>query len=742
MARYAPTHNSGPIIELARRWVAQSLVDDGSMLGAEPYSNAANFQALDRWFVQRLDEGTGNFYEKLETQLRGAPPAAIKLMSELLWALFLFPSNIGADTKREGVLRVWQWSGEELEPEHPCLSDELMEGLGSAGMGVNTNRWREIVFMVGVGRAIKDVAEGDRAGLFADYDRFMAWLDSVPREGDRQFRHMLRYFLFPDRVERMSSNGDRRRVLEAFGVAKQKATRRWSDRELDDALLLLRGGLEQRHGTDQLDFYVPPLREVWQTPNDPPEAAHEEDAADVLSVAEVDSTYATPTFRARNEIMYGPPGTGKTWMLKQEFAKYTDQPADLDRAEWEMQVVAAHGWRPVIVAALAELGGRAAATRLEEHPLVIAKAAQRKRRTAVRSTLWGYMQEHTAPESRTVNVSSRRPPYVFDKAEDSSWYLVDDWQTEDPDARTLLETWRAGPELDTETVKRYRVVTFHPSYSYEDFVIGLRPSQDAGGGGVGFRMVDGVFKQACEEARANPGKRHALFIDEINRADIAKVFGELITLIEPDKRARYDREGVLVAGMEVQLPGTGNEDGDNELFGVPENLDIIGTMNTADRSIALLDIALRRRFEFREMAPDPTLLTVKVDGIDLGLLLRAINNRLEFLADRDRLIGHAYFMRVRSLDDLRKVFVRQVIPLLQEYFFDDWSRVELVLSSGNGLSEFVRREVLDGTVLFAAGTEPGQLERLRYLVTDSADWDAEAFIGLYRQATEAAQRVP
>src|SRR3546814_6939110 len=101
-------------------------------------------------------------------------------------------------------------------------------------------------------------------------------------------------------------------------------------------------------------------------------------------------------------------------------------------------------------------------------------------------------------------------------------------------------------------------------------------------------------------------------------------------------------------------------------------------MNTADRSIALLDSALRRRCEFREIAPEYDVIDQRVEGVHLGQLLRAINNRLEFLADRDRLIGHSYFMRVRSLHDLREVFLRQVIPLLQEYFFDDWSRVELV----------------------------------------------------------------
>src|SRR5690606_37384101 len=113
MARYAPPHDSVPIIELAQRWVAECLVGARSMLGQEAYSDATNFEALDRWFVQRLDEGSGNFYEKLETQLRGAPPTSIRLMSELLWVLFLFPSNIGAETKRDGVLRVWRWSGEE-----------------------------------------------------------------------------------------------------------------------------------------------------------------------------------------------------------------------------------------------------------------------------------------------------------------------------------------------------------------------------------------------------------------------------------------------------------------------------------------------------------------------------------------------------------------------------------------------------------------------------------------------------
>src|SRR5690606_9639013 len=139
---------------------------------------------------------------------------------------------------------------------------------------------------------------------------------------------------------------------------------------------------------------------------------------------------------------------------------------------------------------------------LEEHPLVRAKAAQRKRTSAVRSTLWGYLQEHAIPTSATVKVSVRRPPYIFDKREDSSWALMPDWREQDGDAVELLETWTAGPGVEKAPIKRYRVVTFHPSYAYEDFVIGLRPVilGEEGDGTTGFQMVDGVFKQICEEA--------------------------------------------------------------------------------------------------------------------------------------------------------------------------------------------------------------------------------------------------
>ncbi|RDU51354.1 hypothetical protein CQA40_10400 [Helicobacter sp. MIT 01-3238] len=172
-------------------------------------------------------------------------------------------------------------------------------------------------------------------------------------------------------------------------------------------------------------------------------------------------------------------------------------------------------------------------------------------------------------------------------------------------------------------------------------------------------------------------KPYILIIDEINRGNISKILGELITLIEPSKRIGASEE------LRVTLPYSGNEFDNGNGFGVPSNLYIIGTMNTADRSIALLDTALRRRFEFVEMIPDSSQLKPCGD-IDLAQLLDKMNERIEFLLDREHTIGHSFFIGVDSLGKLREVFKLKIIPLLQEYFYDDYAKIQAVLND-NGM---------------------------------------------------------
>ena len=250
----------------------------------------------------------------------------------------------------------------------------------------------------------------------------------------------------------------------------------------------------------------------------------------------------------------------------------------------------------------------------------------------------------------------------------------------------------------------FKFCTFHQSYGYEEFIEGLKSDGDGN-----FKPEDGILKEIAIEALYDGLKlekkigleidkdnltqkdikdekkklvleniynkdnfdfiksnNYILVIDEINRGNISKIFGELITLLEDDKRLTKENQVI------VKLPYS------KEAFCLPPNLYIVGTMNTSDKSIAMMDVALRRRFNFKEMMPQHSLLSI-VDGIALDEMLEIINKRIEFLYDRDYMIGHAYLINVKNIDDITKVFKNKIIPLLQEYFYDDWEKIGLIL---------------------------------------------------------------
>lgn len=292
--------------------------------------------------------------------------------------------------------------------------------------------------------------------------------------------------------------------------------------------------------------------------------------------------------------------------------------------------------------------------------------------------------------------------------------------------------------------RRYRFVTFHQSYGYEEFVEGLRPVLDdkAEAGAIRYEVRSGVFKELCERARSAPHQRYVMVIDEINRGNISKIFGELITLIEEDKRE--DAENATHAILPYS----------RESFSVPPNVDIIGAMNTADRSLALLDTALRRRFEFKAVMPDARdepdaplgglRVTVGEMVIDVPRMLDAINRRIEVLYDRDHCIGHGYFMPLRESGEderfaaLAQVFRNRILPLLEEYFFEDWQKIRLVLADNQKPRElqFVRESEDDLHRLFG---DDDRLESYapkgRFSLEDRAFSEPGAYIGIYEAAS-------
>lgn len=227
--------------------------------------------------------------------------------------------------------------------------------------------------------------------------------------------------------------------------------------------------------------------------------------------------------------------------------------------------------------------------------------------------------------------------------------------------RQLLAYVRSG-QIDVEDIRQGRVFEKVAEAELEKFIVNGYQNLFAA-------MVEQLLKP--QEVSAATDAR-VLIIDEINRGNVSRIFGELITLIERSKRAGADE------ALSVVLPYS------KQRFSVPSNVYLIGTMNTADRSLAGLDIALRRRFTFKEMLPDHQLLKgVLVEGIDIGELLAVMNQRIEVLLDRDHCLGHAYFMSLKSGDPLARlesIFRNQILPLLQEYFFEDWQRIQWVLN--------------------------------------------------------------
>ena len=206
MATETAKRDFAPVINAFQQWITACLVGGGSIFSSAKLWTPKNIAEVKTAFVDHPDAGKDSFLTKLKRQMEKSSPQAQHLMAEMLWVLLAFPSNINQSTKRNQIREIWSLSGELLPEAHPMLSKDVLAGIGSGGMAYNNHRWRELAFLIQLTGDIQNRTAAEREKIFSSYDAFVDWIATFPQGETRQFRHMLRYFAFPDRVERMSSN--------------------------------------------------------------------------------------------------------------------------------------------------------------------------------------------------------------------------------------------------------------------------------------------------------------------------------------------------------------------------------------------------------------------------------------------------------------------------------------------------------------------------------------------------------
>ena len=706
IARITP---AAPILAAAKHWKQRSLINQESLFAAGSLWTFERFDELRQLYVDHPIETREGFLVKLKRQLSPGSAEAPCLFAEMAWAydLIVVRDAKRPQTKRDQIRQIWSWSGEALPAGHRLLRDDVLgAGVSHPGTAYNVRNWAEYQFFIVAMREFFSMGKVRRRDLIEDPWGFARWIDGIDLASGRMFRHSLLFLLFPDEFE-SSFSGDKKRILERLwkGNLPTEAL------EVDEALLEVRRNLKMRSGDREVNFYKTPYIELWKPDHVKGwyERRFQGKRVWMMNVT-VDGESAWRTHVAEG---FATIGWGRLDDLRRtREAIHRDL---VSRGEGENPLM-----RSLFLWQFAnemKVGDTIIATSKGAYLLGWGFVTGEYRYDPdadglgvhTRSMRWSVHDEPV--DLFTGYVAVKR---LTDFDEYPHWVRLAFWQMGDPlelathpygrdealqdlfvDAtrfQRMLDSIRSrknlilqGPPGTGKTFVARRLawcllgqrgnasvemVQFHQSYAYEDFVEGFRPT--AGGG---FDLKPGVFRRFCERARADRATPHCFIIDEINRGNISRIFGELLMLIEADKRGE---------DYQVTLPYSGAS------FHVPDNVYILGLMNTADRSLALVDYALRRRFAFEDL--EPAFATefgrkaferfLSDNGSD-PILARRICEQLTALnqkiaGDRELgsgfQIGHSYFVPQKgdkpSNGWYDRIICTQIAPLLREYWFD------------------------------------------------------------------------